>query len=138
MNAATELRTVTVERDLPFPPEKIWRALTQPHLIQEWLMKNDFALDVGRKFTLSGDWGSVDCEVLEVEPNKSLSYSWNAMGLESTVTFTLTKTRAGTRLRMDQAGFRPDQEQAFRGAQYGWQNFFANLEQLLAKDDKGE
>ena len=135
MNTATELRTVTVERDIPFPPEKIWRALTQPHLIQEWLMKNDFALDVGHKFTLSGDWGSVDCEVLEVEPNKSLSYSWNAMGLESTVTFTLTKTGTGTRLRMDQAGFRPDQEQAFRGAQYGWQNFFANLEKLLAKED---
>jgi uncharacterized protein YndB with AHSA1/START domain len=135
MNTATELRTVTVERDIPFAPEKIWRALTQPHLIQEWLMKNDFALDIGHKFTLSGDWGSVDCEVLEVEPNKSLSYSWNAMGLESTVTFTLSKTATGTRLRMDQAGFRPDQEQAYRGAQYGWQKFFANLEQLLAKDE---
>ena len=135
MNTTTELRTVTVERDIPFPPEKIWRALTQPHLIQEWLMKNDFALDVGRKFTLTGDWGSVDCEVLEVEPNESLSYSWNAMGLESTVTFTLTKTSTGTRLRMDQAGFRPDQEQAFRGARYGWQKFFGNLEQLLAKED---
>ena len=135
MNTATELRTVTVERDIPFPPEKIWRALTQPHLIQEWLMKNDFAPDVGHKFKLTGDWGSVDCEVLEVEPNKSLSYSWNAMGLESTVTFTLSKTATGTRLRMDQAGFRPDQEQAFRGAQYGWQKFFANLEELLAKDD---
>ncbi|HVT31507.1 MAG TPA: SRPBCC domain-containing protein [Rhodanobacteraceae bacterium] len=134
MNAATGTRTVTVERDIPFPPEKIWRALTEPHLIQEWLMKNDFAPDIGRKFTLSGDWGSVDCEVLEIEPNQSLSYSWNAMGLESTVTFTLTKTGTGTRLRMDQVGFRADQEQAFRGAQYGWQKFFANLEQLLAKE----
>jgi uncharacterized protein YndB with AHSA1/START domain len=135
MNTTTELRTVTVERDFPFAPEKLWRALTQPHLIQEWLMKNDFAPDVGRKFTLTGDWGSVDCEVLKVEPNKSLSYSWNAMGLESTVSFTLTKTATGTRLRMDQAGFRPDQEQAFRGAQHGWQKFFGNLEQLLAKED---
>jgi uncharacterized protein YndB with AHSA1/START domain len=134
MNAAAETRIVTVERDIPFPPEKIWRALTEPHLIAEWLMKNDFALDVGRRFKLTGDWGSVDCEVLEIEPNRSLSYSWNAMGLESTVTFTLTKTGTGTRLRMDQAGFRTDQEQAFRGAQYGWQKFFANLERLLAKE----
>ena len=132
--AATETRTVTVERDIPFPPEKIWRALTQPHLIQEWLMKNDFSLEVGHKFQLSGDWGAADCEVLEIEPNRSLSYSWNAMGLESTVTFTLTKTGTGTRLRMDQVGFRPDQEQAFRGAQYGWQKFLANLEQLLSKE----
>jgi uncharacterized protein YndB with AHSA1/START domain len=134
MNAVNETRTVTVERDIPFPPEKIWRALTEPHLIQEWLMKNDFALDVGRAFKLTGDWGSVDCEVLEIEPNRLLSYSWNAMGLESTVTFTLTKTGAGTRLRVDQVGFRADQEQAFRGAQYGWQKFFANLEELLAKE----
>ena len=134
MNAVNETRTVTVERDIPFPPEKIWRALTEPHLIAEWLMKNDFTLDVGRRFKLTGDWGSVDCEVLEIEPNRSLSYSWNAMGLESTVTFTLTKTGTGTRLRMDQAGFRTDQEQAFRGAQYGWQKFFGNLEQLLAKE----
>jgi uncharacterized protein YndB with AHSA1/START domain len=134
MNATTETRTVTIEREIPFPPEKIWRALTEPHLIQEWLMKNDFALDVGRKFTLSGVWGSVDCDVLEIEPHRSLSYSWNAMGLESTVTFTLTKTGTGTRLRMDQVGFRPDQEQAFRGAQYGWQKFLANLEQLLSKE----
>jgi uncharacterized protein YndB with AHSA1/START domain len=134
MNAVNETRTVTVERDIPFPPEKIWRALTEPHLIEEWLMKNDFALDVGRPFKLTGDWGSVDCEVLEIEPNRLLSYSWNAMGLESTVTFTLTKTGAGTRLRVDQVGFRADQEQAFRGAQYGWQKFFANLEELLAKE----
>jgi uncharacterized protein YndB with AHSA1/START domain len=135
MNAATETRTVTVEREFPFPPEKIWRALTEPQLIQEWLMKNDFALDVGRTFTLTGDWGSVECEVLEIEPKRSLTYSWNAMGLESTVTFTLSKTANGTRLRMDQAGFRPDQEQAYRGAQYGWQKFLANLEALLAKDE---
>jgi uncharacterized protein YndB with AHSA1/START domain len=134
MNASAALRTVTVERDFPYPPEKLWRALTQPHLIQEWLMKNDFALDVGHKFTLSGDWGSVDCEVLEIAPNETLIYSWNAMGLESTVTFTLTKTARGTRLRMDQAGFRADQEQAFRGAQYGWNNFLGKLEQLLGKE----
>src|SRR5580704_19664973 len=41
-NTATETLSVVVEREIPFPPEKIWRALTQPHLIEEWLMKNDF------------------------------------------------------------------------------------------------
>ena len=130
---ATETRSVVVERDIPFPPEKIWRALTQPHLIEEWLMKNDFRPDVGHRFNLRGDWGQVDCEVLELEPNKMLAYTWNAMGLESVVTWTLTPTRAGTHLRMEQAGFRPDQQQAYQGAQYGWQKFFANLEQVLAR-----
>ncbi len=129
----TELRTVTIERDIAYPPEKIWRALTQPHLIQEWLMKNDFAPRIDHRFTFTGDWGSVECQVLVVEPNKALSYSWGAMGLDSTVTWTLTPSAKGTLLRMDQSGFRPDQEQAYQGAQYGWQKFFGSLEQVLAK-----
>lgn len=132
---ATETRSVIVEREMPFPPERIWRALTQPHLIQEWLMKNDFAPAVGHRFKLSGDWGSADCEVLEIDPNKTLTYTWNAMGLESTVTWTLTKTGTGTHLRMEQAGFRPNQERAYQGAQYGWKQFFANLEKLLAREE---
>lgn len=129
---STETRTVVVEREVPYPPEKIWRALTQPHLIEEWLMKNDFKPVVGHRFDFRGDWGSVDCEVLEVEPNRSLAYTWAAMGLESVVTWTLDPTPTGTRLRMEQTGFRPDQEQAYRGAMFGWQRFFAALEQVLA------
>ena len=133
MNTATELRTVTVERDIPFPPERIWRALTQPHLIQEWLMKNDFTPVVGHRFDLRADWGSVECRVLAVEPNKTLSYTWGAYGLDSVVTWTLTPTRTGTHLRMEQSGFRPDQQQAYGGAKAGWPQFFANLEQVLAR-----
>ncbi|MFL5092895.1 MAG: SRPBCC domain-containing protein [Xanthobacteraceae bacterium] len=130
-----DTRTVIVERQLSAPPEKIWRALTQPHLIQEWLMKNDFTPVVGHRFNLSADWGAVDCQVLAIEPNKSLSYSWGAYGLESVVTWTLTPTSTGTHLRMEQSGFRPDQQQAYQGAKYGWQQFFANLEQVLARMD---
>ncbi|MBO9576981.1 MAG: SRPBCC domain-containing protein [Sphingobium sp.] len=133
--ADTETRTVIVERDIPFPPEKIWRALTQPWLIEEWLMKNDFTPAVGHDFNLRGDWGSVACTVLEVEEHKTLAYTWDAMGLESTVTWTLTPTATGTHLSMAQAGFRPDQEQAYQGAKFGWRNFFARLEEALAKLD---
>lgn len=129
---AADIRTVTVERDLPFPADRIWRALTQPHLIAEWLMKNDFVAQVGHGFTLQGDWGSVDCRVLQLEPIRTLAYSWDAMGLESTVTWTLTATPEGTHLRMDQTGFRRDQEQAFQGARFGWNKFFGALEQLLS------
>ena len=135
-----ETRSVVVEREMPHPPEKLWRALTQPHLIAEWLMKNDFAPVVGHRFNLRGEWGGVlDCEVLVVEPNKELAYTWNhvhddfAFNLQSVVTFTLTPTSAGTRLRMEQAGFRPDQRQAFGGASAGWQQMFAKLEQVLAQ-----
>ena len=129
----TETLSVVVEREIAYPPEKIWRALTQPHLIEEWLMKNDFQPKVDHRFNLRGDWGAVDCRVMVVEPNKTLSYTWAAMGLESVVTWTLTPTSTGTRLRMEQVGFRPDQQQAYQGAKYGWQQFFAKLEQLLAQ-----
>jgi uncharacterized protein YndB with AHSA1/START domain len=141
-NAATETRSVVVEREFPFAPEKLWRALTQPHLIEEWLMKNDFKPAVGHQFSLRGDWGGVlDCEVLAIEPNKTLSYTWNhvhddaAYNLKSVVTFTLTPTSAGTHLRVEQAGFRSDQPQAFGGAKFGWQKFLENLGQLLARPD---
>src|ERR1700748_2403616 len=130
----TETRSVVIERDIPHPPEKIWRALTQPHLIEEWLMKNDFKPVVDHRFNLSADWGAVDCQGLAVEPHKTLSYTWAAMGLESVVTWTLTPTRTGTHLRMEQSGFRPDQQQAFQGAKYGWQQFFAKLDEVLARD----
>jgi uncharacterized protein YndB with AHSA1/START domain len=132
---SAETRSVVVEREIPFPPEKIWRALTQPHLIEEWLMKNDFSPVVGHRFDLRADWGAVDCKVVAVEPIKTLSYTWEAYGLESVVTWTLTPTRTGTHLRMEQSGFRPDQQQAYQGATYGWQQFLAKLEQVLARPD---
>jgi uncharacterized protein YndB with AHSA1/START domain len=138
-DAATETLTVTVERDLPFPPDKIWRALTQPQLIEQWLMKNDFKPQVGHHFTLSQEWGKLDCEVLAIEPTTRLSYTWNHVhddpnfALKSVVNWTLTPTAKGTHLRMEQSGFRPEQKQAFNGAKWGWQQFLGNLEQLVAK-----
>jgi uncharacterized protein YndB with AHSA1/START domain len=131
----TETRSVVIEREVAFPPEKVWRALTQPHLIEAWLMKSDFQPAPDHRFTFQADWGSVDCRVLTVEPNRSLSYTWAAYGLESVVNWTLTPTGAGTRLRMEQSGFRADQERAYQGAQLGWQRFLAALETVLARPD---
>lgn len=134
----TETRTVVVERDIPHAPEKVWRALTQPHLIAEWLMRNDFAPDVGHRFRLTGEWGGLECEVLEVDPHERLSYSWNhvhddpAYALQSVVTYTLTPTDRGTLLRMEQTGFRPDQKQALGGATHGWRLHLENLEKVVA------
>ena len=131
----TETRAVVVEREFPHPPEKLWRALTQPHLIEEWLMKNDFKLDVGRRFSLSADWGSVACQVQTLETARTLSYSWDTKDLTSVVTWTLTPTPAGTLLRMEQTGFRQDQRSYYQGAVVGWQRFFSNLEEVVAKMD---
>ena len=143
-DTATETRSVTVEREFPYPPEKLWRALTQPHLIEEWLMKNDFKPAVGHRFNLRADpqpgWnGVIDCAVLVVEPNKTLSYTWaageGALAIQSVVTLSLTPKGAGTLLRMEQTGFRPDQKQNYNGAKYGWQHFLGRLDEVLAKVD---
>ena len=128
-------RSVVIEREMPHPPEKIWRALTPGSLIGEWLMKNDFQPVVGHRFNFRADWGVIDCQVLAVEPNKMLSYTWAAYGLESVVTWTLSPTSTGTHLHMEHSGFRPDQRQAYHGAKSGWQQFFAALEQVLARID---
>ena len=92
---SAETRSVIVEREMPYPPERIWRALTQPNLIEEWLMKNDFKPAVDHRFNFSADWGAVDCQVTAVVPNKMLSYTWAAYGLESVVTWTLTPASSG-------------------------------------------
>lgn len=136
MNEQTsQTRTIVVEREMPYPSEKVWRALTQPHLIAEWLMKNDFSPVVHHRFNLSADWGAVDCRVEAIEPNKLLSYTWDTKDLRSIVTWTLTGTAGGTRLRMEQTGFRHDQEPYFRGATVGWRRFLDQMEIVIARLD---
>lgn len=104
-------------------------------------MKNDFKPTIGHRFHFRENYlpnGVLDCEVLAVEQDKTLSYTWNsesdnpAYTLKSVVTFTLTPTQSGTHLRVEQAGFRKDQGQAYGGAKYGWQNFLGKLEQVAA------
>ena len=136
-DTTTATRTLVVERMMPHPPEKIWRALTQGPLIEEWLMQNDFEPVAGHKFNLRStpmpQWnGVVDCEVLIVEADKRLAYRWDALGIKTIVTFTLTPTTGGTHVRMEQSGFRPEQTANYQGANYGWQKFVAGLERVAA------
>lgn len=143
MNETTTNRTVIVERLLPHAPEKVWRALTQSHLLDDWLMKNDFQPMVGHRFNFRSTpmphWnGIVDCEVLEVEPHSRLTYRWNASGdeaatgVKTVVTWTLTPVGSGTQLRMEQAGFRPNETANYQGAKYGWERYLAALENVVA------
>lgn len=143
---STGTRSVVVEREIPHPPEKVWRALTQPHLIAEWLAKMDFKPIMGHRFNVQiepqpGRSFVFDCEVIAVEPHKVLSYEWNSTGdgadngLRSAVTFRLTPIPGGTRLRLEQSGFEPDQPHYYHGARMGWPQFLTNLEQVLARGD---
>jgi uncharacterized protein YndB with AHSA1/START domain len=130
-----ETLSVVIERELPHPPEKIWRALTQPHLVKEWLMDNDIAPALDHRFSLRADWGVIACQVLAIEPNKTLTYTWEVFDLRSVVTWTLTPTNSGTHLRMEQSGFPAGQPRYYQGAKAGWPQFLAKLEQVLAGMD---
>jgi uncharacterized protein YndB with AHSA1/START domain len=136
MTDAAPARTLFIEREIPHPPEKIWRALTEGPLIEEWLMKNDFKPVVGHRFSFRStpmpNWnGIIDSEVLVVEPNSRLSYSWGSMGLKSVVTWTLTPTKGGTHVRMEQSGFGSEEDSYYKGASYGWQKFIGSLERVV-------
>ena len=137
-NAPNEAQTVLVERVLAHPPEKVWRVLTQPHLIEAWLTASDFSPVVGHGFQLHFDWGAVDGQVLEVEPGQKLSYTWTSGELDSVVTWTLTPTPTGTLLRMEQVGFPSDQSRYYVGASAGWPRFIDALELVLESVDEGD
>jgi uncharacterized protein YndB with AHSA1/START domain len=139
----TSSKSLVVERQMAHPPEKVWRALTQGALIEDWLMPNDFEPVVGRRFNFRAQpmphWnGVVDCEVLAVEPHHRLAYSWSASGEEAAdgirtvVTWTLTPVSGGVLLRMEQSGFRPQDENNYQGANYGWQRYLGGLERVVA------
>jgi len=136
MTESTATRTLVIEREMPHPPEKIWRALTEGSLIKEWLMANDFQPVVGHRFSFRAtpvpNWnGVIDCEVLVVDPISRLSYGWGALGLESVVAWTLTPTETGTRVRMEHSGFPSEESASYKGAKYGWNKFIGNLERVV-------
>jgi len=139
---STATRSVVVEKEFAYPPEKVWRALTESDLIVQWLMENDFRPEVGHVFQLRSTpmphWnGIIDCKVVTVEPPERLSYTWGSMGMESVVAWTLAPTPGGTLVRMEQSGFREDQEANYKGAMYGWQKFFGGLERVVGEISEG-
>lgn len=139
-------RSIIVERLIPHPPEKIWRALTQAHLIEQWLMKNDFEPRLGARFTFQarpmGDWnGIVRCEVTAFDPPRRLAYSWKGgsltnpnygSALDSIVEWVLTPEPDGTRVRMEQSGFGPRNKMAFAAMSSGWPGGLERLEHVSA------
>jgi uncharacterized protein YndB with AHSA1/START domain len=138
----TELKSIIVERLIPHAAEKIWRALSQSELIAEWLMVNDFAPEVGRRFTfratpVPGWSGVTNCVVLTVDPPRKLVYAWgdgteSDSGLKTLVTWTLVPEGAATRVTMEHSGFRPEDEGGYRGMGAGWPGILERLERVAA------
>lgn len=139
-------KSIVVERVMPYPPERIWRALTTSELIAEWLMKNDFAPQVGHRFTfratpVPGWSGVTNCEVVEVDEPRLLSYRWgdgteSDSGLRTVVTWTLIPNDDGTLVRMEHAGFRPEDEGGYRGMGGGWPRIVEGLERVAGRSSE--
>ena len=137
--APSQTESISFEFDLHHSPEKVWRALTDPVLLSEWLLPVvELELEPGAAFTfktqLYPGWdGIVSCRMLEIEPHRKLSYTWTVPFLDTVVTFTLTPTASGTRLSLVQSGFKPDQKRESGGARYGWKMMGGKLVDLLAR-----
>ena len=139
--APSQTESLRFEFDLPHSPQKVWRALTEPELLNQWLLPvTGLKLEPGTAFTFKTqpfpDWdGTVNCRLLEIEAQRKLSYSWvvGDMELDTVVTFTLTPTASGTHLSLVQSGFKPNQKQNFGGARYGWKMMGGKLIDLLPK-----
>jgi len=137
--ARSQTESISFEFDLPHPPEKVWRALTDPVLLAEWLLPvAGLKLEPGAAFMfktqpLPGWDGTVSCRFLEIAAQRKLSYTWVVGDMETVVTFTLAPTATGTRLSLVQSGFKPDQKQNFAGARYGWRMMGGQLVDLLAR-----
>ena len=143
MNTDTLPRTVVIERRMAHSLDKVWRAITQGLLIEDWLMANDFQAKVGHRgsfrMTAMPGWNGVtDYEVLTVVPHEELSYTWNASGeeaangLKTVVKWTLSQVDGAVLVRMEQSGFREQDQRNFMGAKYGWERNLGELERVVA------
>ena len=137
--APAQTESLAFVYDLPHPPEKVWRALTDPALLAEWLLPViGLELKPGAAFMFKTQpypgWdGTVSCRMLEIEPQRKIRYTWSVPFLETVVTFTLTATASGTRLSLVQSGFNESQKKEFGGARYGWKMMGGKLVDLLGR-----
>jgi uncharacterized protein YndB with AHSA1/START domain len=137
--APSQSDSIAFDFDLHHSPEKVWRALTDPALLTEWLLPVvELQLEPGAAFMFKTQpypgWdGTVSCRMLEIEAPRKLSYTWVVPFLDTVVTFTLTPTASGTRLSIVQSGFKPEQKREFGGARYGWKMMGGKLVDLLAR-----
>jgi uncharacterized protein YndB with AHSA1/START domain len=131
--------SISFDFELDHPPEKVWRALTEPALLAEWLLPvADLRLEQGAEFMFRTQaypgWdGTVNCRFVEIEAHRKLVYTWSVPFLDTVVTFTLTPTGSGTRLSLVQSGFTSDQKRESGGARYGWKMMGGKLVDLLAR-----
>jgi len=145
-----DVHQIVVDEVFPHAPEVLWKTLTTPELMGRWLkmQPSGFEAVEGARFTYqtspAGPWdGVIRCEVLDVVPNQRLAYAWQGgheenvgygSRLETVVTFTLSKTDKGTRLRLVHSGFvMPRNETAYKNMSDGWTKVIATIDAISAE-----
>lgn len=134
-------RDLKYERFYPHPPERVWKALTDPQALADWYMPNDFRPVVGHRFRFQTDPapgfdGLLYCEVVQVDAPHTLAYTFRGgtMQNKTLVTWTLTAQDGGTLLRLEHTGFTGLSDVAVAGIiDSGWQGFLARLPATLVK-----
>jgi uncharacterized protein YndB with AHSA1/START domain len=124
---------------LPHSQQEVWNSLTDSAALADWMYPNDFEPRVGHRFTfhvppnpkVNFDGLQVQCEVLLCNPPTDLLFSWEAGEVKTQVSYRLESEGQGTKVLFEQSGF--EQENAHRGAQYGWQMMHGKLANLLSK-----
>ena len=128
-----------VERHLPHPPVRVWRALTKSWLVEQWLMSNDMVPEVGQRFAFRAQGGLTRCEVLAVEEPRRLAWRWgdgtkDGGAVRTTVTWTLAPDGdGGTLLGLEHAGFRARDEAAYEAMGRGWPRVLDRLAEVVAE-----
>jgi uncharacterized protein YndB with AHSA1/START domain len=150
--AKSETREIVVDEVLPHVPSTIWRTLTTSELIGRWLKMTPAGFEpvAGKPFTMqttpAGQWdGVIHCRVLEAVPNERLVYSWKGghesnvgygARLDTVVTWTLSRSEGGTRVRMVHSGFvLPRNETAFKGMSGGWTGAVQRIDAITREFD---
>lgn len=139
----SEKGIVTLERVLPYAPQDVWRALTEPALLAKWWAPGDVRPIVGHRFTLDmGEFGQQPCQVLAVEPETMMAYAFSdgtidaslPWRIDSTITWRLEPQGTGTRLCLEHAGFDLDSpigRRAYEGMGAGWPHVLDRIEDAL-------
>lgn len=110
------MKDINLDFTYSHPIERVWRALTEPEQIEQWMMKNDFKPEVGHRFMFRDEpvkilfkemWdGTTQGEVLECDPPNRLAYTFHSPPNPKTViTYTLTSVPEGTKVHFNQSGF---------------------------------
>ena len=103
-------RDIKLEAFYPYPPERVWRAVTDSSAMAKWLMPNDFEPTIGHKFQFRtkpapGFDGIVHCEVLELEEPRLLRISWRGGPIDTVLKLSLEVAANGTKLYLEHTGF---------------------------------